>query len=197
MPFEFNLSWNLHYNFDDPANQAEIATVEAYDITQDRADYTTGQMVDSPWGSNHVLEARHENGRDICIKEITVKPGYMLSLQRHRGRAELWEVIEGVLTVILNGTRYDVAAGQSISLPEGAVHCMINSSSEAVTVRETQTGICREKDNIRLVDFNNRPTYPLTSEMEYESARLYARIQAEHAQRYGFENWPQQALLEA
>jgi len=186
---------NPHYDFQNPLNIQEIETVESYDITKDAADYTAGQRVESPWGSNLVIDARHENGQDICIKEITVKPGFMLSLQRHRGRAELWEVLGGVLTVIMDGKRYDVHAGESISLPKGSVHCMINSSDAPVTVKETQTGICREKDNIRLVDFNNRPTYPLTTDIEFQSAKLYAAIQAEHAKRFGFDHIPHPALL--
>lgn len=196
MTGKFNPLWNPHYDFDAPANKAEIAAVENYKIESDTADYSTGQIVDSPWGSNQVIEARHVGDEEICIKEIVVRPGYMLSLQRHRARRELWEVTDGVLTVIVNGARRDVPSGQSITLPEGAVHCMINSSNNPVTVRETQSGICREKDNIRLVDFNNRPTYPLTSEIEFKSARLYASIQAEHAKRYGFSNLPPSELLE-
>lgn len=196
MSGNFNPLWNPHYDFDAPANKAEIASVESYKVESDRAVYSAGQSVDSPWGSNQVIEARREGGAEICIKEIVVNPGYMLSLQRHRARKELWEVVEGVLTVIVNGERRDIPAGQSITLPEGAVHCMINSSDAPVTVRETQSGICREKDNIRLVDFNNRPTYPLTSEVEFLSARLYAKVQAEHAKRYGFSNLPPAELLE-
>ncbi|PZQ47407.1 MAG: hypothetical protein DI551_03325 [Micavibrio aeruginosavorus] len=191
----FNPSWNPHYDFQNPGNLREIAEVEGYKLDMDKADYTTGQMVDSPWGSNQVIEAKQENGIDVCIKLITVKPGFMLSLQRHRGREELWEVKEGILTVILDGKRYDVPAGQSISMHRGAVHCMINSSDAPVTVMETQSGICREKDNVRLIDFNNRPTYPLTTEVEYLSGLLYAQIQNDHATRYGFNNFPHEALL--
>lgn len=193
---KFNQAWNPHYNFENPANVKEIQVVEGYDISNDSADYTTGQLVDSPWGSNRVREARTENGVDVCIKEITVKPGFMLSLQRHRGREELWEVTDGVLTVIMDGKRLDIPAGESVTLPKGSVHCMINSSDKPVTVVETQSGICREKDNIRLVDFNNRATYPLTTEVEFESAKLYARIQLEHTRRYGFvDNVPHMALV--
>lgn len=191
----FNKAWNPHYDFASDANLREIAKVDSYRLDMDVANYVTGQSVDSPWGSNHVVEARRENGIDVCIKKITVKPGYMLSLQRHRGREELWEVKEGALTVILDGKRYDVPAGQSISMHRGAVHCMINSSDKPVMVMETQSGICREGDNVRLIDFNNRPTYPLTSEVEYLSALLYAYIQNDHAQWYGFENRPHEALL--
>ena len=197
MSDHFNPAWNPHYDFNHPDNLREIAKVDSYRLDMDKADYATGQLVDSPWGNNQVLEAKQENGIDVCIKRITVKPGYMLSLQRHRGREELWEVKEGTLTVILDGKRYDVPAGQSISMHRGAVHCMINSSDKPVVVVETQSGICREEDNIRLIDFNNRPTYPLTSETEYESALLYAHIQNDHAEWYGFENRPHEALLRA
>lgn len=190
MNARFPLQWNPHYDFNDPASQKEIAAVDSYDLASDAADYSSGDVIISPWGNNQVLESKKENGVEICIKKIMVKPGYMLSLQRHRGREELWAVEQGVLTVISNGTRHDVPAGQSITLPKGAVHCMINSSDAPVTVIETQRGVCREKDNIRLVDFNNRPTYPLTTENEYKSAILYAQIQAEHADRYGFDNRP-------
>jgi mannose-6-phosphate isomerase-like protein (cupin superfamily) len=191
----FNHSWNPYYDFAAPANLTEIAAVETYRLEEDHAFYTAGQIVESPWGSNQVIEARHEAGEDVCIKKITVKPGFMLSLQRHRGREELWEVTDGVLTVIKDGERHDIHAGNSIFLKKGSVHCMINSSDAPVTIIETQRGICREKDNIRLLDFNNRPTYPLTTENEFKSAKLYARIQAEHAKRYGFDNLPPEELL--
>ncbi len=196
MPEKINLLWNPHYDFDAPANRAEIETVDNYVLAEDLDRYAAGQVVESPWGSNQVVEARLEGDSEICIKQITVKPGYMLSLQRHRGRKELWEVTEGVLTVIADGVRHDSPAGQSITLPLGTVHCMINSSDAPVSVRETQSGICREKDNIRLLDFNNRPTYPLTTQAEYTSALLYARIQADHVKRYGFENMPPAVLLQ-
>jgi mannose-6-phosphate isomerase-like protein (cupin superfamily) len=186
----FNPLWNPHYDFNDPANIREIAAVDGYALDDDAADYACGDIIQSPWGSNQVLESRRENGVDICIKKITVKPGFMLSLQRHRGRAEVWAVKEGTLTVIADGVRHDVPAGQSITLPKGCVHCMINASHAPVTVIETQTGVCREKDNVRLLDFNNRPTYPLTTENEFKSAKLYAAIQEEIADRFGFENRP-------
>jgi hypothetical protein len=48
-----------------------------------------------------------------------------------------------------------------------------------------------------LIDSNNRPTYPLTSELEYLSALLYAYIQNDHAEWYGFKNRPHAALLKA
>ena len=196
MTDKFNPDWNPHYDFSDPRNLAEIKTVDGYAIASDIEAYQSGDVIDSPWGSNQVTSVKTEEGVEYCIKRIVVKPGYMLSLQRHRGREEMWAVEQGVLTVICNGDRIDVPAGQSIILPQGAVHCMINSGAEPVTVVETQKGACREKDNIRLLDFNNRPTYPLTSEVEYRSARLYAQIHADHIRRFGFALEPMTVFLD-
>ncbi len=197
MSEKFDRGLNPHYDFDNLANQSEIAAVESYRLEEDGADYSAGQLVDSPWGSNRVVTFSRDDNEETCIKEITVKPGYMLSLQRHRGRRELWETMDGTLTVILDGKKYDVPAGKSISIPQGAVHCMINISAAPVTVRETQQGICREKDNIRLVDFSNRPTYPLISDVEYQSALLYASIQDDLVRRYGTGHAPHPALIAA
>ena len=61
---------------------------------------------------------------------------------------------------------------------------MNNVGDDDVIVIETQTGKCRELDNVRLADFGNanskaRPTYPITTEVEYNSVILYREIQAE------------------
>lgn len=212
VPSKFNPEWNPHYDFENEANKAEIAKVEAYDkaFVEGDADfiqqaeiaalggktgYDKGVKVASPWGDNTVLDNKHENGVDVTIKEITVKPGFMLSLQRHRGREELWEVKSGTLTVIADGERIEVKAGESIKLRKGVVHCMNNAHAEPVTVVETQIGINREADNVRLLDFNNRAVYPLTTENEFISAKIYAALHAEIEQKFGCESKPNPALL--
>ena len=197
---KFNPEWNPHYDFTNEKNLAEIEKVESYDRAfeagaSDADEYQIGKVINSPWGSNQVISHETKDGVDTTIKEIVVDPGFMLSLQRHRGRAEIWEVEEGTLTVISNGEVFEVKAGEKIELPKGSVHCMINRHDEPVKVRETQTGINREADNVRLVDFNNRPTYPLTTEIEFKSALLYAQIQMEIAQKFQNNNEPNPALL--
>jgi len=137
---------NPHYNFYDPANLDVIEATCAYDLAFENADldflaqaeqdvlkgqngYAIGVNVSSPWGQNIVLEAQigeFDANSDVVKKDITVKSGFMLSLQRHRGRKERWEVIEGTLTVISDGAIYTVKTGESINLSKGNVHCMIN-----------------------------------------------------------------------
>lgn len=176
----FNTEWNSAYDFSNAENLAVIQAVERYSLKDDLATYEAGEQINSPWGSNQVLEiSENEQGQEICTKEIIVNPKQMLSLQRHRGRAEKWAVQHGTLTVILDGQRHDVEAGDSIEIPLGSVHCMINLTNKAVSVIETQTGICREKDNIRLCDLTGRATYPLTTELEYNSVKIYQDIARE------------------
>lgn len=207
-----NKKLNPHYDFDFADNQACRAEVLAYDNAYKSGDtktlqeaerkalkgadgYAVGVNVESPWGDNKVLSAEHQDGVDIVIKEITVKPGFMLSLQRHRGRAELWEVKSGTLTVISDGQRIEVPAGESIELPKGNVHCMNNVHAEPVTVIETQTGFCRESDNVRLLDFNNRPTIPLETVIEAKSAALYVEMHNEIKDKFGCKTEPLNILL--
>lgn len=207
-----NEHMNPHYDFNDPKNIACCKKKSDYDnafiqamkgdekalaFLQEaeeealggQAGYAVDLKVKSPWGENTVISAdiakNMADEADVVKKEITVKPGFMLSLQRHRGRQELWEVKSGTLTVISDGKRIEVKAGESISLPKGNVHCMNNVHDEPVTVVETQTGICREADNVRLVDFNGRETIPLKTETEARSAILYAEMHAEIEQKFG------------
>lgn len=206
---------NPHYQFNAPENVAEREKASAYDtafinndaeaLAQFERDalngasgYAIGTKVNSPWGDNTVLEADIGPlgaNEDIVKKEITVKPGFMLSLQRHRGREETWAVQSGILTVIADGKRIEVKAGEEITLPKGSVHCMNNAHNEPVTVIEIQRGTCREADNVRLVDFNNRPTVPLLTRTEAESAILYAELHAEICEKFGCKTEPNQALL--
>lgn len=210
--------WNPHYDFQSPASRAEIEKVDSYNPQQDQDIYTAGggDVIQSPWGSNRTLDAgRCADTYDVdvpvvnplrlpecqtapqefCIKELIVNPGFMLSLQRHRARQELWSVHEGTLTVILDGEIFDVKKGESVFIPVGGVHCMNNRTDEAVKVVEVQSGITREKDNIRLLDFSGRATYPLSNENEFRSAKLYAALQAEIVDKFGLTNNPPQSLL--
>lgn len=200
---------NPHYNWNDKENKKAIATNRDYDtayINQDlqaiadfekdaldgEEGYKIGLEIEKDWGLNSVLDAQMADplkaltgeDEDIVVKSITVFPQQMLSLQRHRGRAETWEVESGILTVILDGEIHTVEAGEKIELPKVSVHCMVNMHSENVVVKETQRGFCRESDNVRLIDKDNRATVPLLTLSEGISAALYVEIE----QKLGVKN---------
>ncbi len=182
-----------------------------------------GSIIESPWGSNrsidagkagvetvsHYLQSHHTSFAtllnplaakssaevvEFCIKDLVVNPGNQLSLQRHRGREEYWMVKSGLLTVIVDGHQIDVSEGQGIFIPLGATHCMNNKTDKPVHVEELQFGICREADNVRLLDATRddqgnpkpRPTYPIRNEVEFKSAQLFAQLASDIARTRGW-----------
>ncbi len=182
-----------------------------------------GSVIESPWGSNRSIDAGAGTSDTIpnylkshgmnfagllnplgvrssaeplefCIKDLVVNPGNQLSLQRHRGREEYWIVKSGLLTVIVDGHQIDVTEGQGIFIPLGSTHCMNNKTDKPVHVEELQFGICREADNVRLLDATRddagnpkpRPTYPIRNEVEFRSAQLFARLAADIARTRGW-----------
>jgi|GEM_PF-498182 len=187
-----------------------------------------GSIIPSPWGSNRSVDAGQGNGQTVskylsqyhlvfsqllnptgaessaepvefCIKDLVVNAGNQLSLQRHRGREEYWIVKSGLLTVIVDGNQLDVKAGEAIFIPKGSTHCMNNKTNESVHVEELQFGICREADNVRLLDATRdelgnpkpRATYPIRNEIEFKSAQLFAKLADEIAIMRGWNKDPQ------
>ncbi len=55
-----------------------------------------------PWGWYEVID----QGDRFKVKNIEVKPGHRLSLQKHHHRTEHWIVVSGTAEVQLNDARY-------------------------------------------------------------------------------------------
>ena len=118
--------------------------------------YRPGETDTRPWGMWAVLETGTENGEEFCIKNITVIPGGVLSLQSHKLRRENWTLVSGVLEVTLNDRIITLHPGDTIDIPLGAKHRMANRGTVPAVVREIQRGICREDDIIRYEDIYGR-----------------------------------------
>ena len=108
-----------------------------------------------PWGCYDVLL----DSEFTKVKLITVAPYQRLSYQSHKSRQEQWTVVEGVLTVVLDGKVIKVKSGESISIPLGAKHRAWNKSNKPVLFVEVQTGFYfGEDDIIRYEDDYERKT---------------------------------------
>jgi mannose-6-phosphate isomerase-like protein (cupin superfamily) len=109
-------------------------------ILDDRENYR-------PWGHYENLLERV----DHKIKEIFVKPGERLSLQKHRHRAEHWIVVSGVARVTVGKQETLLKPGQSVEILKGAVHRIMNPGDIPLVFVEVQTGdYFGEDDIIRL-----------------------------------------------
>jgi mannose-1-phosphate guanylyltransferase len=102
-----------------------------------------------PWGTYTVLE----EGKNYKIKNITVKPGKRLSLQKHSRRSEHWVVVCGTANVTVGNTEKTVNSNESTYIPIGEIHRLSNNGKIDLTIIETQVGeYLGEDDIVRIED---------------------------------------------
>jgi mannose-6-phosphate isomerase len=105
-------------------------------------------VVERPWG--RFQQFTHDE--PVTVKTITVDPGCRLSLQRHRERAELWQVLDGPLDITLGERQWSAAPGELVWVAQGAVHRIGNSGPRPGRVLEVAFGHFDEDDIERLED---------------------------------------------
>ncbi|MCK5263812.1 MAG: glycosyltransferase, partial [Gammaproteobacteria bacterium] len=115
-------------------------------ILEDRENYR-------PWGHyENLLE-----WDDHKVKELIVNPRERLSLQKHQRRAEHWIVVDGEALVTVGENEILLKLGQSVDIPRGAVHRIMNPGDIPLVIVEIQMGdYFGEDDIIRLEDDYDR-----------------------------------------
>jgi mannose-6-phosphate isomerase len=110
-------------------------------------------VVICPWGRYQVIR----EGQGCKIKRITVYEGRRLSLQRHRRRSEHWFVLQGEALVTKDEQELTLASGQSVDIPIGCRHRILNFGGGELVFIEIQTGDYFGEDDIeRLEDDYDR-----------------------------------------
>ena len=101
-----------------------------------------------PWGFYQVLadEVTHK------VKRIVIHPGQRLSLQRHRGRSEHWFFVRGDAVVVRDDMKIALTAGQSVDIPRGAWHRILNVGRQDLVLIEVQTGEYFGENDIERAD---------------------------------------------
>ncbi|MDB5648677.1 MAG: mannose-phosphate guanylyltransferase/mannose-6-phosphate isomerase [Hyphomicrobiales bacterium] len=106
-----------------------------------------------PWGYYQSIDT----GARYQVKRIVVKPDGRLSLQKHYHRAEHWIVVRGTAEVTVDAEVRLVHENESIYLPIGCVHRLVNPGKIDLELIEVQTGsYLGEDDIIRMEDVYNR-----------------------------------------
>jgi len=118
-----------------------------------RPEATDHKRVHRPWGYYESIDI----GERFQVKRIVVIPGGVLSLQKHRHRAEHWVVVRGTAEVTLGEQVRAVHENESIYIPIGSVHRMANRGKIPLELIEVQTGSYLGEDDIeRLEDVYKR-----------------------------------------
>jgi mannose-6-phosphate isomerase-like protein (cupin superfamily) len=112
------------------------------------------EVVSKPWGWYKVLSS----GQGYALKEIIVRPGQRLSKQSHQHRSEVWVCVQGKGYAEIGGHIYDLKPGKVVTIHQGAVHRLVNDSSDMqLVINETWLGDdLREDDITRYEDDYNR-----------------------------------------
>ncbi len=126
----------------DQAQDVTHVVSQLTDLEDEAATFHT--TVHRPWGSYTVLE----DADDCKVKRLVVKPGQVLSLQRHRRRSEHWTVVNGVAKVRRGDDEFLLQQNQSTYIPAGTLHRLENPGSEDVHLIEVQTGDYFGEDDI-------------------------------------------------
>jgi mannose-1-phosphate guanylyltransferase/mannose-6-phosphate isomerase len=118
-----------------------------------RPEATDHKRMHRPWGYYESIDM----GERFQVKRIVVVPGGILSLQKHRHRAEHWVVVRGTAEVTIGDQVCDVHENESVYIPIGSVHRMANRGKIPLELIEVQTGSYLGEDDIeRLEDVYKR-----------------------------------------
>ena len=101
-----------------------------------------------PWGYYESLDL----GERFQVKRIVVIPGGILSLQKHRHRAEHWVVVRGTAEVTIGEKVSAVHENESVYIPIGSVHRLANKGKIPLELIEVQTGSYFGEDDIERLD---------------------------------------------
>lgn len=116
---------------------------------QNRREAAEHRRMYRPWGYYQSIDV----GNRYQVKRIVVKPGAMLSLQKHFHRAEHWVVVCGTAEVSLDSEKRIVHENESIYVPIGGVHRLANPGKIPLELIEVQVGsYLGEDDIVRLED---------------------------------------------
>lgn len=114
---------------------------------------TFHQTVHRPWGSFTVLE----DAPDCKVKRLVVRPGQVLSLQKHFRRSEHWTVVQGTAKVRVGDREFLLERNQSTYIPVDTLHRLENPTDQDIALIEVQCGdYFGEDDILRLEDVYGR-----------------------------------------
>ncbi len=110
--------------------------------------YMPGEHDRRPWGDWTVLDA----GEGYAVKRIRVIPGGVLSLQRHRHRAEVWTIVAGTAEVTIGQRVVAAGPGESLRIATGEIHRAANRGTQDMVFIEVQTGPILSEDDIERLE---------------------------------------------
>ena len=106
------------------------------------------QFETRPWGGYEILL-----DTNYCkVKKLILNPKKRFSLQYHNKRTETWTIIKGKLEIAIETSKKVYSYGETISVPVGTKHRILNIGDEPAEIIEVQTGTYFGEDDIVRLD---------------------------------------------
>jgi len=105
------------------------------------------KLVKKPWGGYLVLE-KHPT---YWLKKLFIDKGESLSLQSHKGRYEIWIVLEGKVSVQKGNEQFILKKGGVVRIEKEEKHRIIGGLVKS-SILEAAFGKLNERDIIRYED---------------------------------------------
>ncbi|HGK4674680.1 TPA: mannose-1-phosphate guanylyltransferase/mannose-6-phosphate isomerase [Kluyvera georgiana] len=129
------------------ANKSEVQDVKKIVErikAEGRNEHHIHREVYRPWGKYDSID----DGNRYQVKRITVKPGSGFEMRMHHHRAEHWIIVAGTAEVTINSSTHLLCENQSIYIPQGTAHCLLNPGKVPLEMIEVRSGTYLEEDDI-------------------------------------------------
>jgi mannose-1-phosphate guanylyltransferase len=100
------------------------------------------------WGKFHSIAQYKRDEHRVKVKVLVLDEGKNVSYQQHLNRAEVWNILSGKGTMIVEGIEFSVKQGDVINIPRGAWHTAKASDDSKLEVLEVQHGLETEESDI-------------------------------------------------
>lgn len=105
------------------------------------------------WGEYKVLDYdKHSSNENSLTKRLHIEPGKALSYQLHHNRDEIWTVVDGEGTFLLDGKRRDVSRGDVLYIRKEQKHSV--ATKVGISLIETQIGTELIEEDIERFDWD-------------------------------------------
>jgi mannose-1-phosphate guanylyltransferase len=92
-------------------------------------------FAEKSWGSYRVIDVEEE----AMTVKVTLNPGHKMNYHSHERRNEVWTVISGSGTSIVDGVRREIVPSDVIAMPAGCKHTVI-AGDKGLQLIEVQVG---------------------------------------------------------
>lgn len=123
---------------DDIKNIVETV-VNPYDnqhVNVNEGFFNHGNIIYRPWGYRENLT----KDNNYLVKKVVLFPGKAIGIHKHNTRSEQWSVVEGEISVFIDGIESVVTKGDSTSVLPGVKHEIINKGTANAVFIETSIG---------------------------------------------------------